>query len=99
MAYEDILYEVDGGRATITINRPEKLNAFRGQTILELCDAFERAGDDEAVGVIVFTGALERVTQLEDRLSAEGVELLRAIDGDRRPAACDLVQDVLVRHA
>ena len=60
MRYEDILYEVDGGRATITINRPQKLNAFRGRTILELCDAFERAGDDEAVGVIVFTGAGER---------------------------------------
>lgn len=60
MEYEDILYETGGGRATITINRPERLNAFRGRTILELCDAFERAGDDEAVGVIVFTGAGER---------------------------------------
>ncbi|MBJ7454606.1 MAG: enoyl-CoA hydratase/isomerase family protein [Thermoleophilia bacterium] len=58
--YEDILYEVEGGRATITINRPERLNAFRGLTMLELCDAFERAADDEAVGVIVFTGAGER---------------------------------------
>lgn len=58
--FEDILYEVEGGRATITINRPERLNAFRGQTILELCEAFERAGDDEAVGVIVFTGAGDR---------------------------------------
>ena len=60
MAYEDILYEVAGGRATITINRPERLNAFRGQTILELCDAFERSADDESVGVIVFTGAGDR---------------------------------------
>ena len=60
MEYEDILFEVGGGRATITINRPERLNAFRGRTILELCDAFERAGDDEAVGVIIFTGAGER---------------------------------------
>ena len=60
MAYEDILYEVAGGRATITINRPERLNAFRGQTMLELCDAFERSADDESVGVIVFTGAGDR---------------------------------------
>ncbi len=58
--YEDILYAVAGGRATITINRPERLNAFRGQTLLELCDAFERSADDESVGVIVFTGAGER---------------------------------------
>ena len=60
MAYEDILYEVGAGRATITINRPERLNAFRGQTMVELCEAFEAAADDESVGVIVFTGAGER---------------------------------------
>ena len=60
LSYEDILYEVAGGRATITINRPERLNAFRVQTIGELCEAFEAAADDEAVGVIVFTGAGDR---------------------------------------
>lgn len=58
--YEDILFAVEGGRATITINRPERLNAFRGVTMLELCDAFERCADDERVGVIVFTGAGDR---------------------------------------
>ena len=60
MEFEDILYEVDGARATITLNRPEKLNAFRTQTLEELCVAFESAADDERVGVIVFTGAGER---------------------------------------
>lgn len=60
MVFEDVLYATGGGRATITINRPDRLNAFRGRTILELCEAFERAADDEAVGVIVFTGAGER---------------------------------------
>jgi dihydroxynaphthoic acid synthetase len=60
VAFEDILYEVGGGRATITINRPDRLNAFRGQTMVELCEAFESAADDESVGVIVFTGAGER---------------------------------------
>ncbi len=60
LSYEDVLYEVEGGRATITINRPDRLNAFRVQTIAELCQAFEAAADDEAVGVIVFTGAGER---------------------------------------
>ena len=58
--FEDVLYEVDAGRATITINRPDRLNAFRRQTIRELAEAFEAAADDEAVGVIVFTGAGER---------------------------------------
>lgn len=60
MSYEDILYEVDGARATITLNRPDRLNAFRLQTLVELCEAFEAAADDERVGVIVFTGAGER---------------------------------------
>ena len=60
MTFEDILYEVGAGRATITINRPDRLNAFRVQTIRELCEAFEAAADDESVGVIVFTGAGEK---------------------------------------
>ena len=59
-SFEDILYEVAGGRATITINRPDRLNAFRSQTIRELAEAFEAAADDEAAGVIVFTGAGDR---------------------------------------
>jgi len=60
VAYEDILYETGNGRATITINRPERLNAFRAKTILELGEALEAAADDEAVGVVVLTGAGER---------------------------------------
>jgi naphthoate synthase/2-ketocyclohexanecarboxyl-CoA hydrolase len=58
--YEDVLYEVDGGRATITINRPDRLNAFRFITLTELTDAFERAADDPTVGVVVLTGAGDR---------------------------------------
>lgn len=57
MDYTDILYEIRGGAAWITINRPEKYNAFRGQTVDELIDAFQKAGWDREVGVIVLTGA------------------------------------------
>jgi 2-ketocyclohexanecarboxyl-CoA hydrolase len=57
MEYEDILYEVRDGVATITINRPDKHNAFRGQTCEELIHAFHRAGWDKSIGVIVLTGA------------------------------------------
>lgn len=60
VGYEDILYETGGGRATITINRPDRLNAFRAHTVKELCAAFEAAADDDAVGVIVFAGAGDR---------------------------------------
>ncbi len=60
-AYEDIRYETSdspgSGIAKITIDRPEVRNAFRPQTLVELSDAFERAREDPAVGVIVFTGA------------------------------------------
>jgi len=57
MNYEDILYEEKNGVATITINRQDRYNAFRGKTCMELLDAFNRAGWNKEVGVIVFTGA------------------------------------------
>ena len=61
MDYQDILYEVrPAGVARITINRPDKYNAFRGQTLEELIDAFQRAGWDRDIGVIVLTGAGEK---------------------------------------
>ncbi len=55
--YEDILLERDGRTATITINRPEKYNAFRPRTVVELVDAFLQVGWDDSIGSIVFTGA------------------------------------------
>jgi len=60
MEYQDILYAEADGVATITINRPEKMNAFRGQTCEELIHAFNRAGWNKDIGVIVFTGAGDR---------------------------------------
>jgi dihydroxynaphthoic acid synthetase len=56
-SYQDILYEVRDNVARITINRPEKRNAFRAETLDELIDAFRRAEADRSVGVIVLTGA------------------------------------------
>ena len=55
--YKDIIYEVAEGIARITINRPERRNAFRPQTLFELSDAFEEARDDISVGAIILTGA------------------------------------------
>ncbi len=60
MEYQDILYAETDGVATITINRPEKMNAFRSQTCEELIHAFNRAGWNKEIGVIVFTGAGDR---------------------------------------
>jgi len=58
--YEDIIYQAENGVATITINRPQKFNAFRGKTCEELISAFHRAGWDRDIGVIVLTGAGEK---------------------------------------
>ena len=60
MEYQDILYAEADGVATITLNRTEKMNAFRGQTCEELIHAFNRAGWNKDIGVIVFTGAGDR---------------------------------------
>ena len=58
--YTDILYTVDRGVATIAINRPDKLNAFRGRTVEDMVHAFNRAAWDDSIGVIVLTGVGER---------------------------------------
>ncbi|MBA3262079.1 MAG: 1,4-dihydroxy-2-naphthoyl-CoA synthase [Thermoleophilaceae bacterium] len=54
--YEDIRYELAGGIAKVTIDRPELRNAFRPETLIELSEALERAREDTEVGVIVLTG-------------------------------------------
>ena len=60
MTYEDIHYVEQDGVATITIDRPKVMNAFRGQTVEELIDAMQRAGWNRDIGVIVLTGAGDR---------------------------------------
>ena len=55
--YEDILYHKTDGIAKITINRPHKRNAFRPKTVVELYDAFLDAREDDAIGVVLLTGA------------------------------------------
>ena len=54
--YGDIRYEKADGIAKITIDRPEVLNAFRPQTLIEISAALELAREDTEVGVVVLTG-------------------------------------------
>ena len=55
--YTDILVDrCSEGIARVAINRPAKRNAFRPQTVVELCDAFSRIRDDREIGVVLFTG-------------------------------------------
>ena len=57
MVYEQILYEVQDDVALITLNRPERRNAWTPRMDLEKYDALAKANDDPAVGAIVITGA------------------------------------------
>lgn len=56
----DVTYEVDNGLAWITINRPDRYNAFRARTVDELVKSFKRAWASPDVGVICLTGAGEK---------------------------------------
>jgi enoyl-CoA hydratase/carnithine racemase len=61
MAYEQLLYEVSDGVATVTLNRPEQRNALSDVMLGELVEAMESARDDDEVRAVVLTGAGEKV--------------------------------------
>lgn len=77
--YTDIKLELstgdDSGIAKITINRPEKRNAFRPQTVQELLHAFDVVRDDPAVGVVILTG------QGDWAFCSGGDQMIRGDDG------------------
>jgi dihydroxynaphthoic acid synthetase len=60
VGYQDILHRVDGTTAILTINRPERYNAFRGRTVEELIAALRAAWADPQVRVVVLTGTGEK---------------------------------------
>jgi 2-ketocyclohexanecarboxyl-CoA hydrolase len=82
----DVLYEVDDGLAWITINRPERLNAFRARTVDELIACFKRAWASGEVGVVCLTGAGERA------FSTGGDQKQRAESGDYGPSESGLFE-------
>ena len=57
MDYQQIRYSVDEGVLTLTLNRPDQLNAFTPLMAAELIDAFQRANRDDAVRAVIVTGA------------------------------------------
>lgn len=76
----DVRYEVDRGLAWITINRPDRYNAFRNRTTDELLSCFSRAWSDPQVGVIALTGAGDKA------FCAGGDTKQRAETGDYGPS-------------
>ena len=57
MEHTDIRYEVEAPNAIVTIDRPERYNAFRGRTVEEMIDAFHQAWTDPSVACVILTGA------------------------------------------
>jgi enoyl-CoA hydratase/carnithine racemase len=57
MTYDTVLYDVSDGVAIVTLNRPERMNAWNGRLGAELGDAMATADDDDDVRVVVVTGA------------------------------------------
>lgn len=58
--FSDILYHKAGGIAKVTINRPEKRNAFRPETVSQMQEAFNDAREDQSIGVVLLTGSGDR---------------------------------------
>jgi len=82
----DTAYEVDDGLAWITINRPERYNAFRARTVDELIWAFKSAWADSSVGVVALTGAGEKA------FCAGGDQKQREETGDYGPSESGLFE-------
>jgi enoyl-CoA hydratase/carnithine racemase len=57
MPFETLLYDVADGVATVTLNRPDRLNTVNATVIRELVEAFDRADGDDDVRVVIVTGA------------------------------------------
>lgn len=85
MAYEQIKYEIADNILTITLNRPDKMNAFTGIMQRELIDAFDKADADDNVRAIIMTGAGKAFCAGAD-LSAGGATFDRAARPDRKTA-------------
>lgn len=57
MDFQDIAYEVSEGIATITLHRPDKMNAFTGRMMHEIISALDMTDADDNVKVVIFTGS------------------------------------------
>jgi 2-ketocyclohexanecarboxyl-CoA hydrolase len=82
----DVTYEVDAGLAWVTINRPDRYNAFRGRTVDELIRCFKAAWVDRSVGVVALTGAGDKA------FCTGGDQKQRAESGDYGPTESGLFE-------
>ena len=79
MEFKYIIYEKSEGIATITLNRPEALNAFSKETVKEVLQALEDAKTDESVHIVILTGAGEKAFSAGADIKAmKGTNALKA---------------------
>jgi 2-ketocyclohexanecarboxyl-CoA hydrolase len=90
--FTDVTYEVDNGLAWITINRPDRYNAFRARTVDELVKSFKRAWASDEVGVICLTGAGEKA------FCTGGDQKQRMETGDYGPSDSGLFEIDALHH-
>lgn len=97
LQFEDIRYEKAEGIAKITINRPERRNAFRPLTVDEMRKALQDARDDSSIGVIILTGEGElafcsggdqKIRGDAGYSDSGGVERLNVLDFQREIRTC-----------
>ena len=79
--YREIVYETCDGIAKITINRPERRNAFTPLTVNEMYDAFTVARDDASIGVIILTGANHGGRHEDEAFCSGGDQKIRGNGG------------------
>ena len=97
MAYKTILYRKDGDQATITLNRPDKLNAINDTMFLEMHQALQEAEADKEVKLVVYEGAGKSFSVGAD-LSGQDTALVMPADPRTRPYLNDIFQAVLKRR-
>ena len=99
MAFQNLLVAHDSGVSTVTINRPEKLNALNGETIEELHACFNELRHEESVRVVILTGAGDKAfvagadikelasltAATAERLANRGQELMWKIENLSKP--------------
>lgn len=87
MTYETIRYDVADNIATITLNRPEKLNAFNYPMLWEVLDAIDRVDADDEVRAVIFTGEGRAYCAGSDL--SEGASTFDVGKGENSPISSD----------
>ena len=98
MTFEDILYRVEDGVAVITLNRPDRLNAWRREMDRDVRAAMRAASDDDTVRVIVLTGAGRGFCAGADMNMLQAIQSAASGGGDSAAAAAPEAFDMSARE-